>query len=76
MNTTLSPDDLLTTEQVSSDMLDDAVTPETLRKWRRIGRGPVFKKLGMNVRYRRGDVQAWLDANTYSSNYTRAPVAA
>lgn len=75
MNTHASPDDLLTTEQVS-DMLDNAVTPETLRKKRRVGGGPTFIKIGANVRYRRGDVQAWLAENTYSSNYTRAPVAA
>ncbi len=76
MKTPQSPDDLLTTEQVSSEMLGNTVPPETLRKWRRVGGGPLFKKLGANIRYRRGDVQAWLDANTYASNYTRAPVAA
>lgn len=49
----------------------------TARKWRLIGRGPTFRKLDGNlVRYRRADVQAWLDRNTFVSTTRRAEPAA
>lgn len=47
-------DELLTTNEVA-DWLK--VDPDTLRRWRRTGRGPASTKLGArSVRYRRGDV--------------------
>lgn len=33
---------------------------KTLQKWRRLGGGPPFVKMGASVRYRRADVEAWL----------------
>lgn len=75
MNIKPSPEDLLNEQEVC-DWLRIKVA--TTRKWRLIGRGPKFQRLdGHLVRYRRGDVQAWLDANTYTSTTCRAePVAA
>lgn len=74
MNTTQSPEDLLN-EQELCDWL--RIKVPTVRKWRILGRGPVFQRIGTLVRYRRGDVQTWLDANTYSSTSSKAdPVAA
>lgn len=35
----------------------------TVYKWRYEGTGPPGIKVGRHVRYRRGDVEAWLDAN-------------
>lgn len=32
----------------------------TIEKWRQRGRGPVYLKIGVHVRYRRSDVEAWL----------------
>jgi hypothetical protein len=32
-----------------------------LAKWRLNGGGPVFTKLGKNVRYERADVEHWLE---------------
>ena len=32
----------------------------SVRKWRRLGGGPKFIKIGRSVRYRREDVEAWL----------------
>jgi predicted DNA-binding transcriptional regulator AlpA len=32
----------------------------SLRKWRRLGGGPKFLKIGRAVRYRREDVETWL----------------
>ena len=48
-------------EEDLSIMLD--VTMQTIKQWRYEGRGPKFTKLGKAVFYRRGDVQAWVDAN-------------
>ncbi|MBZ5609130.1 MAG: helix-turn-helix domain-containing protein [Acidobacteriia bacterium] len=34
--------------------------PNTLRKWRVLGRGPRYRKLGRAVRYSKADLDAWL----------------
>lgn len=39
----------------------------TLANWRSTGIGPRFVKVGSNVRYRSGDVEAWLEARTVAS---------
>lgn len=36
---------------------------ETLKKWRYLGEGPPFHKVGRAVRYAPDDVEAWLAAN-------------
>ena len=41
--------------------------PSTLEQMRLTGRGPKFCKVGRSVRYRLGDVQAWIEANVFSS---------
>jgi predicted DNA-binding transcriptional regulator AlpA len=33
----------------------------TLRRWRLLGRGPRFHKLGACVRYRHSEVEAWVN---------------
>lgn len=33
----------------------------TMANWRYQGRGPAFVKVGRHVRYRRRDVDAWID---------------
>ena len=37
---------------------------ETVRYWRKHGRGPRSMKVGRYVRYRRRDVDNWLDEQT------------
>ncbi|WP_235498682.1 helix-turn-helix transcriptional regulator [Arthrobacter sp. Leaf234] len=37
-----------------------------LAQWRYLGVGPQFIKLGRNIRYRRRDVETWLDRQTIS----------
>lgn len=37
--------------------------PVTLARWRARGLGPPYITIGDQVRYKREDVQAWLDAN-------------
>jgi predicted DNA-binding transcriptional regulator AlpA len=37
--------------------------PTTLRQWRYRGVGPAYIHIERSVRYRRSDLDAWLDAN-------------
>ncbi|GBQ28701.1 putative transcriptional regulator [Gluconacetobacter sacchari DSM 12717] len=39
------------------------LSPRTLEKYRVIGEGPTFLKLGQRVLYARSDVEAWLQAH-------------
>jgi hypothetical protein len=39
-----------------------AISVETLRHWRRLGRGPRFRKIGRCVRYHEADLQAFVEA--------------
>jgi len=74
MDTKNSPDDLLNEQEVCAWL---RITVATTRKWRLIGQGPRFQRLGGHlVRYRRADVQAWLDEHTYVSTTRKAEPAA
>lgn len=58
MNDTDTLEPLLTIDEVSAYMQ----TPKkTLYTWRSAGRGPRCMKFGGNLRYRRSDVDAWLN---------------
>lgn len=52
-------DELLTTEQLAAEW---NVPASRLHKGRLTGDSPPFLKLGHLVRYRRGDVRAWVEA--------------
>ena len=60
------------------DLLDEVqaavtldVTPGTLSVWRSTGRYNLpFIKVGSKVRYRRADLEAWLDARTRANGAT------
>lgn len=54
-------DDFLTTEQVAEIL---GVRPNTLEIWRSHGGGPPFVKIGRLVRYRSGDLEAWIARHT------------
>ena len=43
------------------------LTVATLRKWRWLRSGPKFVKVGRLIRYRRIDVDAWLDERTVAT---------
>jgi excisionase family DNA binding protein len=43
------------------------VHPNTLSKWRIRGTGPRFIKAGNMIRYRKSDIEAWLQNRTYSN---------
>jgi excisionase family DNA binding protein len=53
-----SVDERLWTEQQTADYLQVAVG--TLRRWRAEGTGPPALRAGRTVRYRKADVDAWL----------------
>ena len=57
-------DELLSIDEVA-EML--RVPVGTLRYWRHLGAGPHSFKVGRWVRYRRGDVRAWINAKRRGS---------
>ena len=62
----------------SRDLLDERqaaeainITPGTLSVWRSTGRYNLpFIKVGRKVRYRRADLEAWLDSRTHANGAT------
>lgn len=76
--------DHMDANQTPNDLIDEnelcdwlRITTHTTRKWRLLGKGPKFHRLGGHlVRYSRAEVQAWLDANTYTSTTRRVDLAA
>lgn len=56
-------------EQQAANLL--TVTSGTLSVWRSTGRYNLpFIKIGRNVRYRRADLEAWLESRTRSNGAT------
>src|SRR5215472_11467182 len=53
--------DPLITEAEAADILRVSLT--SLRRWRREGRGPVYRKLGRSVRYRPDDLADFIAAS-------------
>ena len=59
----------LLNEKAAANFLD--VEPGTLSVWRSTGRYKIpFIKVGHLVRYRRADLEAWLDSRTHSNGAT------
>ena len=40
------------------------VTPSCLRRWRRVGVGPVWVRVGRLVRYRQSSLESFIETNT------------
>jgi hypothetical protein len=55
------PTDLLTTADLARFI--GGISPGTIANWRMTGRGPRFTRAGGKIRYRRGDVDSWLEAS-------------
>lgn len=56
-------------DRAAAAMLD--VTPGTLSVWRSTGRYSLpFVKIGRKVRYRKADIEAWLDRRTRETGAT------
>jgi len=51
--------DMMTERQVAEHL---NMSVGSLRKWRRLRTGPRFVRIGRGLRYRRRDVEAWLDS--------------
>lgn len=51
----------LLTEEEATDYLGGIPTG-TLRQWRYLNRGPTYVKVGRHVRYRRSDLDAYIEA--------------
>jgi excisionase family DNA binding protein len=62
---------LLTTTEAANYL---NMKPSTLEQWRWNGRGPRFCKIGRSCRYRRDDLDAFLDARVFN-NTTEAQAA-
>jgi predicted site-specific integrase-resolvase len=43
------------------------ISPRTMESWRVTGGGPVYIKVGGRVRYRRRDLEVWIDARRRTS---------
>lgn len=57
--------DRLLTEAQAADHLNLSV--RTLQAWRSRGFGPPFIRAGRAVRYRRADLDRWIEANSVSN---------
>lgn len=55
----LNNDEKFLNEKELANILN--IKPETLRNWRWDGKGPIYIKIGSNVRYRMSDVQDFLN---------------
>ncbi len=64
MNETADVEPLLSTDEVSRVLV---IPAGTLANWRWMGTGPLFLRVGRHVRYRRTDVEAWIDAQVHSA---------
>jgi excisionase family DNA binding protein len=51
-------DELLTARELAAEL---KVSLRTLERWRARGIGPAYVRLGRTVRYRRSDVNTWLE---------------
>lgn len=58
------PDSLWTTEETAEVL---RISTSSLTKWRLVGRGPRFIRVGARVRYRPSDVTAFIERETRSS---------
>jgi excisionase family DNA binding protein len=63
-------DDLLDEEKLAEWLM---LPVGTLANWRYQGRGPRFVKVGRHVRYRRSDVESWLEGNARQSTAAAGP---
>ena len=56
---------MLLTQAETAELL--RLSERTLEKWRVVGGGPVFCKLGKRVLYRRDDLEKWIASHSVHS---------
>lgn len=61
MTTETTISELLTEHDLAAEL---QMRPQSLADWRHRGKGPAYVKLGQLVRYRRSDVESWLNSQT------------
>lgn len=54
--------DIIDSAQLSAET---GISIRTLDNWAWLGKGPAYIKLGRHRRYRRADVERWIDENTH-----------
>lgn len=64
MRHTDDPNDLIAPDVAARNL---GVTENCLAKWRCLGGGPRFVKIGRRVRYRRADIDAFIGARVRAS---------
>ncbi|MBE7202345.1 MAG: helix-turn-helix domain-containing protein [Parafilimonas terrae] len=70
VHTTSPPDtEPLLTEAEAAELLSLSV--RTLQAWRYDNSGPRYCRLGRQIRYRRADLLAWIEARTPESSLVR-----
>lgn len=57
-------DEFMTDVEVANRL---RISASTVRTWRRLKKGPPYHRLGRTVRYRRADLNAWIDAQREES---------
>lgn len=57
-------DELLTEHEAATFL---KISSRTLQAWRCSKAGPAFVRVGRTIRYRRGDLVAWIAANTVTT---------
>lgn len=57
----LSDDALLNEDEAAASL---RISVRTLQAWRLKTAGPPFVRVGRTIRYRRGDIKAWIKLNT------------
>lgn len=65
--------ELLTTEMAAMEL---RLAPQTLSKYRCVGGGPVFYRVGRRCLYSRADLRAWLGERRRLSTSQSAPAGA
>ena len=60
--------ELLTQQQLAEEL---QVTVRTLERWRREGTGPPWVRVGRSPRYRRQDVDRWLEGTRQNGSQGR-----
>lgn len=58
------PQEFLNTKQAAEYL---GLKPNTLDIWRQVGKGPAFVKVGRYVRYRRRDIDTWIESRVRCS---------
>jgi hypothetical protein len=54
----MEPNEILTEAEAAKKIVD--LKPQTLAKWRLRGKGPAYLKLGGKIRYRKTDIETWM----------------